>query len=60
MRIKVKCIGSGKEGDPYRADVKYISWTAVEYNYKDGWVIIEISKEDFEKIKDKVLEIIEK
>jgi len=34
-------------------------YSAVEYNEKEGWAIIEISKEDYEKIKNRVIEVIE-
>ncbi len=43
----------------YEPDVQGIPYTVVEYNYKENWAIIEISKEDYEKIKDKVIEVIE-
>lgn len=59
MKIKVKLLGTGKEEDPYRPDVEKISWTMTEYDQKEGWAIIEISKEDYEKIKDKIIEVIE-
>ena len=40
-----------------RPDVD-ISFTVVEYDLNNNCVIIEISEQDYEKIKDKVIEII--
>ena len=43
----------------YCPDIKGIAYSTVEYNIDEGWVIIEIADEDYDKIKDKVIEVIE-
>ncbi|MCD6094176.1 MAG: hypothetical protein J7J51_05265 [Candidatus Omnitrophica bacterium] len=59
MKVKVCVAGSGTENDPYRPDVVPITYAVIQYNLTEGWVIIEIDPGDYEKIKDKVIEVVE-
>ena len=43
----------------YKPDVKGITYGVIKYDYENKVAIIEISKEDYEKIKDKVIDVIE-
>ena len=43
----------------YTINIKDIEYKIIQYNPYEPEAIIEISKEDYDKIKDKVIEIIE-
>ena len=58
MKVKVYLTGKGTEDDPIRPKLSQSVTFGVVKLEKDT-AIIEINKEDFEKIKDDVIEVIE-
>jgi len=57
MKVRVGITGSGTMEDPYRPKLSQ-PVTFHNAKYENDTVIIEISKEDYEKIKDDVIEVI--